>query len=102
MAEKVKLEVAAKMLGVRVEVAAFALLMEKRLAEKDAEMGGNSWKQSTAMNLRHYPSLYADALRSAVELERYDAFSQELVARKAADVANFAMMIADVVGGLQK
>jgi hypothetical protein len=91
MTEQVKLEVAAQMLGVRVEVATFALLMEKRLAE------GSGWKQSTAEDLKYGPEMAGLYVRRSIE----EKSSAEVLTKKAIDVACFAMMIADVVGGLK-
>lgn len=87
-------------LDVRPEVAAFALLMEARLRANDHKPG---WKN-------HSPdALYARLLEEAGELHRailahaFDAGPEQSdgVGYEAADVANFAMMIADVCGALE-
>jgi len=94
-------------LDVREVVARFALLMEQKLRENDHKGGWDG----------DYPDALMERLRQeADELDRVlrrgdnpitspagwsDSDCAE-VAREAADVANFAMMIADVCGGLPR
>ncbi len=86
---------------VRPEVAAFALLMEAKLREKDHRGG---WDECTTAWLMS--RLREEAKELAGELSRRTDFDGEedrwarLIGREAADVANFAMMIADVCGAL--
>jgi NTP pyrophosphatase (non-canonical NTP hydrolase) len=87
-------------LGVRPEVAAFALRMEAKLRENDGKPGKRGWKLASPWQL-------LDRLREeTVELEQamYPPVkrSQTQVADEAADVGNFAMMIADVRGDLME
>lgn len=81
------------MLDVRPEVADFALLMERRLRENDWKKG---WKDDN-------PHLLAcRCLEEITELSRALIRGDDFGAvSEAADVANFAMMIADVLGGLE-
>lgn len=88
------------LLDVRPEVAAFALRMEAKLRENDGKPVKRGWKLASPWQL-------LDRLRGeTLELEQamYQPVkrSQCLVADEAADVANFAMMIADVRGGLME
>lgn len=90
-------------LDVRPEVAAFALAMEKRLRENDWKHG---WKNE------HRATLF-DGLRKEVEELRVAAniscpacrrctneYALDMIKHEAADVANFAMFIADSCGVL--
>lgn len=108
MTERVKVEVAAKMLGVRVEVAKFALLMEAKLAKHDEERG-SSWKRDDPHSLLNRisdigPDVRGELAELADAVEKWvvkqNSSRAKKVAMEAADVANFAMMVADVVGGL--
>jgi len=92
-------EISAAM-GIRPEVLKFAFQMERCLREKDAQWGGNSWKnlpdqfQSTkdaAYNLNSHADLrIAEVYASLTNLNFAGAI------KSAVDMANFAMMIADV------
>lgn len=76
--------------GWRPEVRAFADLMEAKLRENDHKPG---WK-------RDHPADLMDRLKEELA-ELHDALfagDLELIGPEAADVANFAMMIADVYG----
>ncbi len=92
-------------LDVRPEVAAFALLMEAKLRENDHK---GSWKGEATSYLSRRCGNELDELRAALRtLNAYDGMDankrlgyRATVAREAADVANFAMMIADACGGL--
>ncbi len=79
---------------VRREVQAFALLMEERLAANDHK---SHWSGCT---INYLLQRLCD---ESIELERAhmeDATNGARIAHEAADVANFAMMVADVAGGL--
>jgi NTP pyrophosphatase (non-canonical NTP hydrolase) len=78
--------------GERAEVAAFAGLMEDRLRRHDDRRGARGWRVES----RHF--LFG-RLREEVE-ELRGAVVPDAIAEEAADVANYAMMIADVAGGL--
>lgn len=76
----------------RREVRLFAQLMERRLRENDHKSG---WKQDIA------PTLFRRLQQETAELDGAIDFGRAVdIVREAADVANFAMMIADVRGGL--
>lgn len=83
----------------RPEVRTFANLMEAQVRENDHKRG---WKNDTPKalwdRLREEATELLDALSFRDQLHPY-AFSQNIGA-EAADVANFAMMIADVCGAL--
>jgi hypothetical protein len=98
-------------IDVRPEVAAFALLMEQKLRENDHKGG---WKDEGTVYLSRRCGNELTELRTAVSALHKEkmrgwppvdsAKRDELratVGREAADVANFAMMIADVCGALQ-
>jgi hypothetical protein len=74
----------------RPEVLAFALLMEQRLRDKDADRG-QSWKGQSVDNL------IVQAQSKAFALDRnYSARTKHAV-----DIANGCMFIADVSGALE-
>ena len=75
----------------RAEVQLFAAAMERELRANDYKGG---WTHMTMRRLM-------TRLRQEVE-ELENADGTESVMREAADVANFAMMIADVCGGLRE
>lgn len=79
----------------RPEVLAFALLMEQRLAEKDADKG-ESWKSADVGNLQVCITAKNMSLDRAV---MFGTHAER--ARHAVDIANFCMMIADVAGALE-
>jgi len=78
--------------GERVEVAAFAGLMEDRLRRHDERRGADGWKGETL-------DFLFDQLQGEVD-ELQVARLPDAIAEEAADVANYAMMLADVAGGL--
>jgi NTP pyrophosphatase (non-canonical NTP hydrolase) len=92
--------------GWRPEVRAFADLMEAKLRENDWKGG---WKGDTDLDLferlgEESAELLAALHRHAKRLMWGDSWVMEdtvpRVGRETADVANFAMMIADVCGAL--
>lgn len=85
--------------GCRPEVIAFALEMERRLQEKDQDRVA-SWKHKSARALSVDLCSKAMALDSACIKLRPEPGGQQLLAKHAVDVANFAMFIADVAGAL--
>lgn len=84
-----------KITDIRPEVLAFALVMEKKLRVGDLRYGGQSWKTATPQELLRFMRVEDLELRQALATE-----GREEVTIEAADVANFAMMIADVAGEL--
>jgi NTP pyrophosphatase (non-canonical NTP hydrolase) len=78
---------------VRPEVAAFALAMEDKLRKNDHKGG---WKDCTKQYMAMRLTQEREELRNAIQ--RGDP--PEQIMKEAADVANFAMMVADIVGGL--
>jgi hypothetical protein len=125
--------------GLRPEVAAFALLMEAKLREKDGEHGGSSWKGRPDLVEWMFKRLGDEVreLSEALHAGRQYRFRKALgphealgrisalgpdgelmvadlgdytivrgpdeiadIGLECADVANFAMMIADLVGAL--
>lgn len=82
-------------LTIRPEVAAFAQAMEEKLRQNDHK---THWREYPVGNLMGWMVEKTDELRREVYSERPDS---ERVKQEAADVANFALMIADVMGGLK-
>ena len=81
----------------RPEVRAFAALMERELRENDWKGG---WKGCDVSYLRdRLAQEYAEAILAADYYQSYGTM-QERVASEAADVANIAMMLCDVLGQL--
>ena len=80
----------------RPEVLAFALLMEQRLRDKD-ETKGKSWKDMDIDNLR--VCAVVKCYQAEQEIHKGDMTA---TARSVVDLANYAMMIADVAGALEQ
>ena len=83
--------------GLRPSVLAFARLMEWKLRRDDEIKGTHGWKDSDPDDLYYKMCQEATELGNAMKCNSggYD------VAIEAADVANFAMMIADAFDGLK-
>ena len=81
---------------VRPEVRAFADAMEERLAANDHKPG---WIGDSPHAL--LARLREEATELQVVLNSSATPGRETILREAADVANFAMMIADVCGALE-
>ena len=79
-------------LKLRPEVRRFSEVMERRLRENDYKGG---WKDCDYSYLTRRLQEEIDELHIAVQCKSLD-----LIPKEAADVANFAMMIADKFGGL--
>lgn len=79
----------------RPEVAAFAALMERELRTNDERRGRARWKDMSAIDL--LSGLHRDAVKLHDALLAGDTAK---IVEQCADVANMAMMIADVSGGL--
>ena len=85
----------------RPEVLAFALLMEQRLAEKDADKG-LSWKQWDVPHLKVAMVSKASRMELAmVEVQHFNHPLSGATTKHAVDLANYCMMIADVAGALE-
>lgn len=95
-------------LELRPEVAAFAQLMERTLRENDHKGG---WKPCRAgwilqrlieeTDELHHVIAVRDSLRRKNRGEMAETLADEAT-REAINVANFALMIADVCGGLKE
>lgn len=93
----------------RPEVLAFALLMEARLREKDADKG-QSWKDKSPFGLSTAALAKASFVQTCIAKPglKSTSFAGDLPVAKLAledskhvvDVANFCMMLADVSGAL--
>jgi NTP pyrophosphatase (non-canonical NTP hydrolase) len=81
---------------VRAEVAAFAIAMERRLRANDHK---GDWKDCDSAYLIRRLREECDELSDEVTLFN---LRQGRVTREAADVANFALMLADVFGDLMR
>lgn len=95
----------AKILGLRFEVFAFARLMEEKLREHDSEdgFGKRGWASDDPLRLfRRLLQENAEMFEALMLWQSRLHQDPMPTARECADVANFAMMIADVVGGLKK
>ena len=79
----------------RPEVAAFAALMERELRANDELRGRAGWKDMPAAELLRMLDVDAAKLRFAL-----GSGDTAKIIEQCADVANMAMMIADVSGGL--
>lgn len=79
----------------RDPLAVFAVEMETQLRANDHKPG---WKNDDPWTLLARLHQEAEELGAAME----EGASPEEIAREAADIANFAMMIADVYGGLER
>lgn len=89
-------ESVARIYGLRPEVAHFAVIMESCLRQNDHKPG---WKRDGVRELIW--RLWDEAAELDVATIPEQGRSSEYIAREAADVANFAMFIADVCGGLK-
>jgi hypothetical protein len=85
----------------RPEVMAFARAMEAKLRKHDAKRGTTGWKRDRAVALAQRLREEVDELDGAAEMFEEGEEPAENVLSEAADVGNFAMMIADVCGALR-
>ncbi|HEX8221823.1 MAG TPA: hypothetical protein VF914_21725 [Chloroflexia bacterium] len=81
----------------RVEVVRFAEVVERGIAAHDEDRGPTGWKGASAWALFKRLEEEVAELRRAI----LHACSPEIITSEAGDVGALAMMIADVVGGLQ-
>lgn len=97
---EVNLERAKKFEGLRPEVAKFAWEMEKQLQANEHKGGWGECDISFLIKelMMNEIALHRDAERVHIGMEEYVSS----VIRRAANVANFAMMIADNWGNLMK
>ena len=87
----------------RAEVSAMAALMEAKLRENDAKKGKAGWKGEDPQWLHQMLLTETEELLEAIlqfEASPNDDALRLAAVREAADVANFAMMIADRLGGI--
>ena len=78
----------------RPDVLAFAVLMELKLRHNDHK---DHWRLLGLEEMLRLLDIEVDELKDATQ----DNVSSDNIALEAADVANFAMMIADNCGGLK-
>jgi hypothetical protein len=84
--------------GVRPEVQAFALLMEKRLQQNDYKGG---WQNEHVWQLFDRLLEEAEELEELIHSDYADDEREAGIPQEAADVANFAMFIVDRCGCLK-
>lgn len=94
-----------KMTGLRPVVAAFAQTMEQKLCDNDHKGGWHDdGEQALLKRLREETDELEAALRrgpgTGVPFGERSAKAVANIGREAADVANFAMMLADVCGAI--
>jgi NTP pyrophosphatase (non-canonical NTP hydrolase) len=86
----------------RPALARFAARMERTLRTQD-HRGKEGWKNTTPEWLLDRVMQERDELRDAIQAwrsgSRPDRETREAVKHEATDVANFAMMISDLMGG---
>lgn len=83
--------------AMRQEVWLFAAAMEKRLQANDHKGG---WREEPVEFL--FRRLKDEVRELELELRAYEPINRRRVLHEAADVANFAMMIADVCQALKE
>ena len=84
-----------RVMAVRQPVMEFARLMEEKLKEHDPARGRFGWQESTTAYLMARLVDEIDELRLALS-----AGDEHAVVREGVDVANFTMMVADLMGKL--
>ena len=82
-------------------VLAFAHEMEAKLAENRHKGDREGWARSGAYDLLHRLRQEADELELRIDHGCQNGLPESTVIGEAAEVANFAMMIADAAGGLR-
>jgi hypothetical protein len=85
----------AELAALRPEVLAFARVMSAKIDGHNHDRGEHGWRSATPAHLMGWLESYVTALSYAL-----DASTMDAVLGKAANVANLAMMIADVAGAL--
>ena len=80
--------------GVRLQLKLFTFEMEKQLRANDESKGVNGWNGCDAESLQLLMQQAADNLEILIDRQA----PRVEIWKKAADVANYAMMIADVSG----
>ena len=89
------------MSGTLKYVEAFARLMESKLAENRHKGDRDGWQTISSEELLQLLRDEVDELSVALIRNRApNARTRKAVRRECADIANFALMIADVAGGL--
>lgn len=79
------------------EVSKFAELMRARLNEKNEKYQGKTWKDASIDEL--FSHLQEEVKELQETIQSHDTFQN--IENEAVDVANMAMMIVDVSGGLK-
>lgn len=79
----------------RAEIEIFANLMNDRMDLRHKKYGGDTWKKDSLQGLMNHLKDEIEELQDALDSDATDNIIEESV-----DVANMAMMIADVAGGL--
>lgn len=80
----------------RTEVKKFAELMDIRINVKQEKYGGDTWKEASPQGLLNHLKEEVQELQDALNASNINNAMIE-----ATDVANLAMMIVDVCGGLK-
>ena len=78
----------------RQSVKWFAEIMEQKLKKYDAVRGSDGWLNDTQLSL--FDRLEEEVKELKKELLKWDSESSLKTIQECADVANFAMMIADI------
>jgi hypothetical protein len=86
-------------LALRPEVIAFARAMHAKIEGHNHDRGEHGWRAADAQRLMLWLRSYVATLDEALP-ERHGSLDPLLLLSKAANVANLAMMIADVAGAL--
>jgi len=86
----------------RTEIQKFSEIMNNRLVQRQEKYGGDTWKEASINGLFQHLESEVKELAEALDYGSGDSniTRKAVIAREAADVANMAMMIVDVCGGL--
>lgn len=85
--------------GTRLAVALFSRVMQQKLDENAHKGGRGRWRQRDPREMLVLLRIEVEELACELQAPRRDP---RAIAREAADVANFALMIADACGGLRE
>lgn len=89
----ITIEQISEITGIRVTVLKFAIVMEQKLKENEGKGG---WENNSFDSLLELMDSEVSELKHSI---RVDGSDRKII-RECADVANFAMMIADNTNGL--
>src|SRR3990167_5557520 len=84
-------------LDVRPEVINFAVAMEKKLRKKDGYLGRSGWRDNVTDSVYLTERIREETKELDCALEIYDKKHAKKVQKEAVYVANFAMMIYDII-----